>query len=88
MHPTTQEKQNSFDLTCLQDIDNEPLETELIRQLDNSVISMIQALYFEKHYDVEEMRKYFGGGLSDNYTDAFEQLSGLRHMGLQLHAWP
>lgn len=72
----------------MQDIDDAPLETELIHQLDKPLISMIQALYYEKHYDVEEMRKYFGGGLSDNYTDAFEQLSGLRHLGLQLHAWP
>lgn len=71
-----------------QDIDNAPLETELIQQIDKPLASIIQSLHFEKHYDVPEMRMYFGRDLKENYTNAFEQLSNLRHLGLQLHAWP
>ena len=71
-----------------QDIDNAPLEKELIHQIDKPLASVIQSFHFEKHYDVPEMRKYFGGGLSDNYTHALEQLSSLRRLGMQLHAWP
>lgn len=72
----------------MQDIDAPDLESKLIQQLDPQLISSIHSFYYELHFDVKEMRPYFGDQNPMTYTQTIEELYSLRAKGLALHPWP
>lgn len=72
----------------VQDIDNEPIEQALLRQLDDSIIAMISEFFTEIHYDIPEMRGSFGPGLKIRLPAVINEIQGFRMRGLRCHYWP
>lgn len=69
------------------DIDNDDLEDKIIQSV-TEIRHLVGELYFEKHFDVAEMRPYFGEGLKSDLYDVLSMFRQLRQSGLRLHYWP
>lgn len=72
----------------MQDIDNEPIEQALLKQLDDGVIDMIAEFFTEIHFDIAEMRGSFGTGLKSTLPGVINEIRGFRDRGLRIHYWP
>lgn len=70
------------------DIDNEPIEQALMKQLDPGVTDKIAEFFFEQHFDIAEMRSNFGTGLTTKLPEVLQLFHEVRNTGLRLHYWP
>ena len=73
------------------DIDNDPVESELIAQIAGSadLASMSAEMFYEKHYSEPAMAGYLGfDGQAAPYAAAVQMLGDLRARGVRMHYWP
>ena len=54
----------------------------------DELLGMVAEMYFEQHFDVEEMRPSFGTGLNTTLADVEQMFYEFRSRGLRLHYWP
>ena len=59
---------------------------QLRRNVD--ILDMVAEMYFEQHFDVPEMHKYFHYKLTTKLADVQQLFSEFRSKGLRLHYWP
>lgn len=85
---TTIAKPNDYVFVKL-DIDNSPIENELMRQVveNASISSLIDEMFFEMHVNVNEMSTFWGPGLGD-LQDTYVLFTKLRNLGIRMHSWP
>ena len=59
-------------------------------QLANNleIMGMVAEMYFEQHFDLAEMRRWFGKDLTTNLADVQQLFLSFRSRGLRLHYWP
>jgi hypothetical protein len=71
------------------DIDNDAVESELIRQvLDlEGAEDIIAEMFFEKHYSAADMKPHFGLPKTP-YPAALRLMHELRVKGVRVHYWP
>ena len=69
------------------DIDNDALEDQILDGL-LKLRHKVGELFFEKHFDNEEMHPYFGEGLRTGLHETLQLFRKFRQVGARLHYWP
>ena len=72
------------------DIDNNPVETELVNQLlaSDELIGLVDEIYFEHHVNVAPMNKYWGmQGAKQYLSDTYAIFTAFRQRGVLAHSW-
>ena len=74
------------------DVDTEVLEVALMKQMAQPELApAIAEIFWEQHFRVGEMDKYWHGeklGLEADWVAALERFNRYRSAGLRLHYWP
>lgn len=69
------------------DIDNDALEDQILHGL-LELRHAVGELFFEKHFDNEEMHPYFGDDLKTGLHETLKLFQQFRRVGARLHYWP
>lgn len=77
-----------FGCDYAQDIDNEPIEQALLKQLDDATIGMISEFFTEIHFNITEMREDFKESGKIKLPVVVNELHEFRNRGLRIHYWP
>lgn len=72
------------------DIDNTPIEEELVRQLlaSKTLLELVDEFYFEHHVNTAPMHPYWGKeGITSSLEDTYRIFTTLRRNGVIAHSW-